>query len=42
MALAGGLLWSGDQNELSADVTALADAVGLGGPIERERLDLDD
>src|SRR5689334_18797995 len=41
--LAGGQAdWeSGDQDELSADVTALADAVGLGGAVERERLHLD-
>src|SRR6266516_6295387 len=32
---------SGDQDELSADVAALADAVGLGSAVERERLHLD-
>jgi hypothetical protein len=32
---------SGDQDELSADVGALADTVGLGGAVERERLHLD-
>src|SRR6185437_4926258 len=41
--LAGGQAdWeSGDQDELSADVAALADAIGLGGAVERERLHLD-
>src|SRR2546421_221882 len=41
--LAGGQAgWeSGDQDELSADMAALADAVGLGGAAERERLHLD-
>ncbi len=32
---------SGDQDELSADVAALADAVGLGSAVERECLHLD-
>jgi hypothetical protein len=31
---------SGDQDEPSADVAGLADAVGLGSAIERERLNL--
>src|SRR4029453_18881740 len=39
--LAGGVLWSGDQDELSADVAALADVVGPGGAVEREGLDLE-
>src|SRR5512132_3615655 len=32
---------SGDEDELSADVAGLADAVGLGGALEREGLHLD-
>src|SRR4029450_3218549 len=32
---------SGDEDELSADGAALADAVGLGGAVGRERLDLE-
>ena len=32
---------SGDQDELAADMTALTDAVRLGGALERERLHLD-
>src|SRR5437762_13617545 len=41
--LAGGQAdWeSGDQDELSADVAALADTVGLSGAAERKRLHLD-
>jgi hypothetical protein len=34
--LAQGLLRSGDKDELAPDVAALADAVGLGGAVERE------
>ena len=37
----GAVAASGDQNELSADVAGLADAVGLGGAVERECLNLD-
>ena len=38
----GGLLWSGDEDQLPAYMSGLADTVGLGGAVERVCLHLDD